>query len=124
MERANLDELFGGGSGQPEPRSVLVFGLLIGGVMLAMMGMLCSAVPGGMVVLVAWHQLERESERLESGYLPPSAKARIQTMQSVTYAAVFLVLVLFVIQAYLFVGGYYDELWKNLILLLLGLGPA
>jgi len=120
MDDPNLDELFGGGTGQAEPRARLVMGLLAGGVTLAALGMLCSAVPGGIIVLIAWHQLERESERLEAGYLAQSAAPVILKMQAMTYFSVTLVTFLFVAQAFLFAMGFYDSLWQAMIAATLG----
>ena len=117
MNDGELDELFGGGTGQPQPRSRLILGLLVAGVTLTAAGMLCTAVPGGLVVLIAWHQVEKESERLEAGFLAPGARPAIQQMQTLTYASVFLVLLLFTAQTTLFVLGFYDSLWQAMILM-------
>ena len=43
----DVDELFGEGGGAPTPRTSLALALLVAGLVLAVVGMVCSAAPGG-----------------------------------------------------------------------------
>jgi len=110
-----IDELFGECTGQPEPRIGLVGALLVGGLVAATAGLACSSAPGGILVLVAWMVVEKELDRVESGYLPAEVLPRLKTLQRLVYAAVLVVIGLFVIQGLLFCNGVYDPLWEGVI---------
>ncbi|MBN2797600.1 MAG: hypothetical protein JXX28_00475 [Deltaproteobacteria bacterium] len=110
---SDLDELFGGGTGQAKASTGPVLGLLVAGVVLAVLGMACSAAPGGLLVLGAWLLLERDLDRVESGYLPVSLRPRLRSLQWAVYAGIGLVILLFFAQGLLFCGGFYDSLWAN-----------
>lgn len=116
-----LDELFGGGQGQPEPRTRLILALLLGGLLTTLLGMACSAAPGGILVLVAWVVVEKELDRVESGYLSTEFKPRLERLQQFIYAAVVVVIALFVLQFWLLRHGYYEQFWAYLIGLARGL---
>lgn len=109
----DVDELFGGGTGQPTPRTRLVIGLLVAGVLLAILGMVCSAAPGGLMVLVAWMVVEKELDRVETGYLPPEVLPELRGAQRLVWVGVGLVIALFVAQALLFCSGFYTNLWEG-----------
>ncbi|MBW1879958.1 MAG: hypothetical protein JRI25_13305 [Deltaproteobacteria bacterium] len=115
MTDESLNELFGEGSGQPVPRTRLAIILLVTGLVLALLGMACSAAPGGLVVLVAWVVIEKELDRVDSGYLPTEFKPRLLALQRVTYAAVVLVLLLFVVQFFLMCNGTMEAFWGRLV---------
>lgn len=109
----DLDELFGSEGGEPRPRSGLVHALLGVGLSTTLLGMLCSAAPGGLIVLVAWAVVEKEADRVESGYLPADARAEVARLQQLTLASILMVLLLFVLQGWLFCAGYYEVLWES-----------
>ncbi len=108
-----LDELFGEGLGQPRPRKRLVWILLVSGLFIALAGMACSAVPGGVVVLLAWLVVDKELDRVDSGYLPATERPGLESLRWMVYAGVLLVVFLFVTQGLLFCGGFYDPLWET-----------
>jgi hypothetical protein len=110
-----LDELFGSGQGQPEPRTALIVALLVGGIVTTLLGMACSAAPGGVLVLVAWVVVEKELDRVESGYLSTEFKPRLERLQQLIYATVVLVIALFVLQFWLLRNGFYEAFWGMLI---------
>jgi hypothetical protein len=120
MTDESLDELFGEGSGQPVPRTRLTITLLVTGLILTLLGMACSAAPGGILVLIAWVVLEKELDRIESGYLPTEFKPRLLALQRATYAAVVLVVLLFVVQLFLLCNGTYEVFWGRLVTLMWG----
>jgi hypothetical protein len=53
--------------------------------------------------------------RVESGYLPTEFKQQLQTLQTLTYAAVVLVLVLFTLQMFLLCNGTYEVFWGQML---------
>jgi hypothetical protein len=120
MTDESLDELFGEGSGQPVPRTRLAITLLVTGLILGLLGMACTAAPGGILVLIAWVVLEKELDRVESGYLPTEFKPRLLALQRATYAAVVLVVLLFVVQLFLLCNGTYEVFWGRLVTLMWG----
>ena len=125
---ANVDELFGEGRGAPKPRLLLPAVLLVSGLLVTIVGMVCTAAPGGLMVLAAWLLVEREVGRLESGYLPKDHERAIRTMERVAMVAVVIVILLFVTQMILLCAGYYKALWGAFFMtvrsLLSGVVPA
>ena len=115
---AELDELFGEGSGQPRPRYALLISLLVSGLLLALLGMLCTTAPGGVLVLIGWLVLEKEIDRIDSGYLPVDCRSSLEFWRVFAYAAVAIVLILFLCQGVLFWLGFYDGLWEYMLILL------
>jgi hypothetical protein len=110
VDGPDLDELFGAGGGRPRPRSALIGTLVAVGLFLAVIGMACISAPGGILVLTAWMFVEKDLDRLDNGYLPESDRELVETLRSVTYASLLLVVVLFVLQGLLLCNGFYDFL--------------
>jgi len=113
--RRDVDELFGEGEGAPSPRVAAVTGLLGGGLVVALVGMACTAVPGGVMVLFAWMLAEKEMDRIESGYLPSDARGVVRLLRTATFVGVLIVVGLFVVQGWLFCSGFYDALWMQML---------
>lgn len=126
-----LAELFGG-SGRARPRTGLVAGLLIGGVLTTILGMACIAAPGGLLVLLAWLVVEKDHDRVESGYLPEADRSTVERSRNLTHAGLMLVICLFFVQALLLCFGGYDPLlddvyiplWRSFVGSLLGPGET
>lgn len=119
----NVEELFGEGAGAPTPRTTLVWILLILGLAATFLGMFCSAAPGGVLVLLAWFVVEKEVDRIDSGYLPPTARIPVQRARTFTLIGVLLVIVLLVLQS-VFVGfNVYEALWSKVLQLWMGAPP-
>ncbi len=118
--RRDVAELFGEGEGAPSPRVLAITSLLGGGLLVALVGMACTAVPGGVMVLFAWMLAEKEMDRIESGYLPADARGVVRLLQTATFVGVLVVVFLFVAQGYLFCSGFYDELWMSMLEWLVG----
>jgi len=110
-----LDEIFGVGSGVPTPRTGTIVTLLAGGLVVGTVGLACTSVPGGVMVLLAWMLVEKEMDRIESGYLPEEARRVVGQLQVLAYVGVAVVVLLFGVQAYLFCSGGYDMLWGALL---------
>lgn len=108
---ADVDELFGEHGGQPTPRTRLVIGLLVTGILLAVLGLVCTSAPGGLVVLAAWYLVGKDLDRLDNGYLPADARPVVRRLQYAVWASVVFVLVVFAIQGWLLGQGVYDQLW-------------
>ena len=118
--RRDVAELFGEGEGAPAPRTLAVAGLLSMGLIVAVLGMACTAVPGGVMVLFGWMLAEKEMDRIESGYLPADARGLVRALRTASFAGVLMVVMLFVLQGWLFCSGYYDTLWLQLLDLAVG----
>ena len=110
-----VDELFGGGDGAPEPRTGAIVAMLVVGVTVATLGLACTSVPGGVIVLMAWMMAEKEVDRIDNGYLPNTARPTVVWLQRLCVLAVFLTLALFILQAWLFCSGQYDVIWSMLL---------
>ncbi len=65
---SEADELFDGGQA-PRPRGAWVWTFVISGLVLAIFGLGCTALPGTALVLVGWYLAWKDSDRVESGYL-------------------------------------------------------
>jgi ABC-type Fe3+ transport system permease subunit len=116
-ERA-VNELFGAEGTALEPSLGLPITLLVAGLMLAVLGMLCSAAPGGLIVLLGWVLLEREQRRLDAGALPPEHATAIARSLRASYVAVLLCVLLFGVQLFLYCSGAYDALWGRIFALI------
>jgi hypothetical protein len=86
--------------------------------------MACTAVPGGVMVLLAWMLAEKEVDRIDSGYLPDTARPAVSTARAATLLGVFAVIVLFALQGLLFCSGAYDGLWGSMLLVIAGASGA
>ncbi len=125
-----VEALFGGEG--PRPRTALIGTLLALGLLLTVLGMACINAPGGLLVLWAWMLVERDLERVESGYFPEADREEVERMRALTYAGLQLVVVLFFLQALLLCFGAYDRLldevyipvWRSFVTSLLGEGPT
>lgn len=123
----DLGELFGG-AGRPRPRTGLVAGLLLVGVVSTVLGMACIAAPGGILVLLAWVVVEKDHDRIESGYLPDADRTVVERSRNLTHAGLLLVVLLFFLQAMLLCFGGYDALldqvyiplWRRFVLSMMG----
>ena len=112
---SDVDELFGEGGKRARPKTGLILVVLITGLVMALLGMACTAVPGGLVTLVAWALVERELGRVDSGYFALEHRPHLATLRALIWAALLLVLGLFVIQGFLLCNGWYTWFWSSLI---------
>lgn len=106
-----VDELFGDGEGQPEPRTRTVYGLLGSGVLLSLIGLACSAAPGGLLVLWAWAVADTDMQRVDVGYLPVDTRGDVRRAQQATVAGLGLVVLVFLLQGVLLCAGFYQDFW-------------
>lgn len=123
---AEVDELFGEGGGAPKPRYAVAVVFLIAGLLLAVVGLPCSTAPGGALVLLAWLVVEKDIDRLESGYLPSDAGRGLSALRIVVRLGVIAVIVLTAIQGVLVCGLFYPDGWGSFLFWLMGieLAPA
>ena len=112
---ADLEELFGEGQGQPEPRTRLVAVLAISGLVLSVLGLACTTAPGGLLVLVAWLTIDKELGRIRSGYLSTDFQPVVDQARKWTYLCLVLVIVLFTVQLILLCQGFYEYFWGSLL---------
>ena len=112
---ADLEELFGEGQGQPEPRTRLVAILAVSGLVLSVLGLACTTAPGGLLVLIAWLTIDKEVGRIRSGYLSADFQPVVDQARKWTYLALVLVIFLFTVQLILLCQGFYEYFWGNLL---------
>jgi hypothetical protein len=121
---SEVDELFGEGGGAPKPRHALAVVLLAAGLLLAVVGLPCSTAPGGALVLLAWLVVEKDIDRLESGYLPADTGRGLSVLRAIVRLGVVAVIVLTAIQGVLVCGLFYPEGWGELLFWLMGIEVA
>jgi hypothetical protein len=119
----DVNELFGEGEGAPEPRTALVWSLLVIGLLLSGLGMVCTPVPGAILVLLAWYLVEKELDRVSSGYLSREAVRPVTRARMAAFVSVLFVIVLFLVQGFLLGADFYDSWWSQLIAWWLQLAP-
>jgi hypothetical protein len=120
----NVEELFGEGAGAPTPRTILVWVLLILGLATTFLGMVCTAAPGGVLVLLAWYVVEKEVDRIDSGYLPATARGPVRRARISTLIGVLVVIALLILQS-VFVGfNLYESLWTRILQWWVGAPPV
>lgn len=110
-----VDELFAEGDRGVQPRSALVTLLVAIGLGIALLGFPCSAVPGGLVVLVGWFVAEKENARLESGFFPSDLGRRVRTARSIAIYGVLATAAIFSVQLLLTMNGTYEQWWSGLV---------
>ena len=109
-----VDELFGQGGGAAAPRVALALGLIGAGLAMTMLGLACSTVPGGIVVLGGWFVVEQDRDRLASGFLPTDAEWTVRMLRSVAFAAIALVILMGLVQFWLFAStSFYELVWGS-----------
>ncbi len=121
-EHVEVDELFG--SDGPRPRTALILGLLVPGVILSILGLVCTSAPGGVLILAAWTVVEKDLDRIDAGYLPQQDRAQVQVLLRLTQLALALVIVLFFVESVLLCQGVYPVLWGTLLKALVALFGA
>lgn len=119
----DVQELFGEGGGAPEPRTALVWSLLVIGLVLSLLGMSCTPAPGAVLVLLSWYLIERENDRIASGYLPIESIGAVSIARRAAFVTVLIVIALFIVQAFLLGSQSYDAWWSRLIAGWLQLAP-
>jgi hypothetical protein len=112
MSGKDVGELFGDDGTKARPRTGLVIAVLVTGLTLTVLGMACTAVPGGIVTLVSWALVEREIDRVDSGFLPLQHRPALVAVRGAVWGGLLVVLGLFVIQSILLCNGTYYSLWS------------
>jgi hypothetical protein len=106
---SDLDDLFEGARA-PRARTGAVVALALGGILLALPGLLCTVLPGTALALGAWGLAGKDRQRLESGYLAAPESSRVRTGGWVAGVGVLTVIGLLAAQAGLLGAGFYDGL--------------
>lgn len=97
---SKTDDLFGN-EDAPVPRVRRIAALLVLGLLTAILGLACSSIPGGVLILLAWLSVDKELDRVESGYLPEADRARLNRWKVAVMASLWIVLGLVTLQALL-----------------------
>lgn len=110
MSDAHLDDLFGGDE-EPKPRLAKTWVYLGVGLLLTVLGLACTTLPGGILILLAWSNADIEQVRLRSGYLPDSARPVLQRQLYCIYLSLALAWGAFALQGFLLCGtDWYDQM--------------
>lgn len=110
-----IDALFGADAAAAVPRFRLIYGLLATGITLAVLGLVCSSVPGAIVSLISWAMVEKEVERLESGYYATEYESRLRLARGLVQSGLLGILCVIAIQIILLCSGFYHGFWAGLI---------
>ena len=112
---SKVDELFGeeGQAVRANIRGIVT--TLVLGVLLAFLGLVCSSVPGGLIVLWAWSLTEKEIDRVHSGYLPEDSLPALRVLKGFVWASLIVILIIFVGQTILLFSGFYVVFWGDLV---------
>ena len=120
---SKVDELFGEDDTHVRPNIRTISILLTSGIVIALCGLLCTSVPGGLMVLWAWSMTEKEIDRVESGYLPEDVLPKLRVLKGVVWTALIAILFLFVVQTFLLISGFYIVLWSEIVQSFASSGP-
>jgi len=112
-----VDELFEGGRAA-RPRFAFAVSVLSVGVLLTVLGMACSAVPGGLITLAGYFVVQKEIDRVDSGYLAVEHRPALLRLRLLAWFSLGLVIALFIVQAVLLCTGFYVDLWAGALELL------
>ena len=120
---SQIDDLFDG-EDAAEPNIPLVATLLATGAALAVLGLACTSIPGGVLVLLGFHYADLELDRVDSGYLPESERPRVQRLRTVALIGVVFLAVVIVAQNTLLCMGFYDEFWGTALRAIAGISAS
>lgn len=109
---SEVDELFGEGGAGFRPRTGRILFLLIGGLVLAVLGLACTSIPGALVLLFGWLTVERELDRVHAGFLPETDRRTLEGYRQAVWGGLGVTLLLFVVQGFLLCNGTYYSLWS------------
>jgi len=113
-----VDELFAEESRGVKPRVGLVFVLTLVGLLVAVTGFPCSAVPGGVIVLLAWFFAEKEYARLQTGFFGSDRRSEIVGARAAAIGGVVITALIFSLQLVLTWMGVYEQWWPGIVVLL------
>ncbi|MCO4745087.1 MAG: hypothetical protein KC912_09880 [Proteobacteria bacterium] len=120
---SQIDDLFEG-EDAVKPNVAFISTLLVVGLLLSILGLACSSVPGGILVLLAFHYADVELDRVESGYLPETERPRVRRLRSFALAGVVLLTLVIIQQIWLTSMGFYDVFWEASLRTLFGTTEA
>ena len=110
MSDNKLDALFEGEE-EPKPRLAKTWAYLALGMILTVLGLACTTLPGGLLMLVAWYSADLELAKLHSGYLPETAEPILRRQRYCVYAGLGIAWGTFVLQGLVLCGtDWYDQL--------------
>lgn len=100
-----VDELFGGEREVAAPRRGLAVAFLVSGLLVAALGARITSIPGGILVLLGWLVVQRDRDRVASGYLPADQLAGLRAVESWFMVGLLAIIALEAYQLYLFGWG-------------------
>ncbi len=121
---SDVDALFGRGEAAPKPRTGLVVAMVLGGLVLAGVGLACSVIPGVGLVAWGWNVAEVDWARVNSGYYAADQRSRAMGGRVVAVLALLASFGLVFVQLWLLSQGVYHALWGLLVAQLIAALPA
>lgn len=115
MSTTDVGELFGEEGSTAQPKITRVIIVLVTGMTLTVVGMACTAVPGGLITLIAWALAEKELGKVDSGFLPIESRPSLVALRLAVLVCLALVLLLFILQGILLCSGVYFTAWTAAI---------
>lgn len=116
---SRVDALFAGEPPPPpvdvRPRVRRLRAIIAVALVLDLLGLLLTVVPGAAMTLWAWLAADAESERLEAGTYDEQSAAAVLGIRSVARWAMIFCVFCLVAQATLLHRGFYDPIWARLI---------
>ena len=109
---ADVEELFEGGRAA-RPRFALALAILGIGVVTTLLGMACTAVPGGLITLAGYFVVQKEIDRVDSGYLAVEHRPALLRLRLLAWFCLGTVIALFIVQGVLLCSGVYTALWAG-----------
>jgi hypothetical protein len=114
---SDVDDLFGSEDGA-RPNRALVFTLLCAGLLLSLVGLFCTVLPGGVLTLLGFHYADRDVDRVDTGYLSEADRPAAVRLRTAAQAGVIVLVIVSILQLVLFQEGFYDALWGSFFLTL------
>ena len=115
---SKVDALFAGEPSRRPPTTALIqrvmLLLMVGGGLTATGSLLWTGVPGALILLVAWLQIDSQSVALEAGELPEDESRRLRQVRAVASVALGISALSLLFQIWLLAAGQ-RPLWWGLL---------
>ena len=112
---SKVEDLFGPIEQAAKPRLKLVRLCLVAGLVMTVLGMACSVVPGVSLVLLSWFIVDKEVSRIESGFLAQSWRDPVAKTKTYVRVGVWLSVLTLLLQVTLLCMGVYT-VWAEYLL--------
>jgi hypothetical protein len=112
---SDVDQLFGRGDDAPKPRTATIAAMVFGGLLVAVVGLGCTVIPGLGLVAWGWNVAEVDWARATSGYYASESQRRAWWGRLVAILALLAAFGLLFVQLWLVWAGFYHVLWGGIV---------